>query len=84
MEAVVPRGDEDRVAFDEGMVELERLFRISPSNPSLDAIIVYVDLEASGSKEKIPAGEQKGGLRHQGSWVRCPRYPGHNSPFSEA
>ncbi|KUI72149.1 hypothetical protein VM1G_08086 [Cytospora mali] len=34
------------------MEELERLFRISPSKPPLDAIIVSVDLETSGSKGK--------------------------------
>lgn len=50
MEAGMPRCDENCVAFDGGMEELERLFRISPSNPSLDAIILSVDVETSGSK----------------------------------
>lgn len=43
-------GDGVRVALDGGIDILERLFRISPTSPSLDAIIVSLDLETSGSK----------------------------------
>ncbi|KUI56325.1 hypothetical protein VP1G_10805 [Cytospora mali] len=52
MEAGVPQGDEYRITFDGGMEELERLFRISPSKPPLDATIVSIDLETPGSKGK--------------------------------
>lgn len=77
----MPRGDEDRITFDGGIEELERLFRMSPtSKPSLDAIIVSVDLETSGIKRKKPTSEQKRGLGRKGSWVRYLRYPRHVPP----
>ncbi|ROW13940.1 hypothetical protein VPNG_04161 [Cytospora leucostoma] len=43
-------GDEVPVAFDGGIDVLERLLRILPSSPSLDAIIVSFDIETSGTK----------------------------------
>lgn len=53
MAASVPSGDEYCITFDRGIEELERLFQLTPaSKPCLDAIIVSVDLETSGSKGK--------------------------------